>query len=67
MVDTQNSKMAAQKSKMSAQKFAFSSITQNVLILSPIIELKLNIKLGVADILVPSSCLYLLRFLRYTI
>ena len=64
---TQNSKMAAPKSKMSAQKCAFSFITQNALILSPIDILKLNINLGIVDILVPSTCLYPLRFLRYII
>ena len=45
----------------------FSFINRNALILSPINILKLNIKLGIADILVPSTCLYPLRFLRYSI
>ena len=52
---------------MSAQKHGFSFITQNELILSPINVLTLNIKLGVPDILVPGTCLYLLWLLRYSI
>ena len=63
---TQNSKMAPPKSKMSAQKCVFSFLTQNALILSPINILKFNIKLGIVDILVPSTCLHPLRFLRYS-
>ena len=48
-------------------KTCFSFITENALILTPINVLKLNIKLGILDISVPSTCLYLLRFLRYSI
>ena len=52
------------KSKMSVQKYVFSFITRNAWIISPINVLKLNTKLGIADRLVPSTCLYLLWFFR---
>ena len=63
----ENPRWRPPKSKMSLQKHVFSFITQNALILTPINVLKLNIKLVIADISVPGTCLYLLRFLRYSI
>ena len=56
----------AQNPRCLPTKMCFSFITRNKLILSPINVLKLNIKLVIVDILVPSTCLYVFQFLRYS-
>ena len=55
------------KSKMTVQKCVFSFITRNALILSLINVLNVNIKLDVVNNLIPNTCLYLERSLRYSI
>ena len=61
------SKMATMKSKMAPEFCGFSKIVSKLMVLDPINEWKLNIKVGIADILVPILCVYLFWFLRYSI